>query len=175
MSSRHMLRGCVIAWSLWFAASAFVAAAGRPDFSGRWRVDTVKSTHSSTPLKNPEPGAPPPPPPPPPPDPNAPPIVITHNDPMLTIQESASSVIQLTTDGQDNVNRQPSGRLTRSRSRWDGDTLVTTWTLEADGQSLAQGTDVRSLAENGTVLIDHRTIRWPTEEVVAHIVLKRQR
>jgi hypothetical protein len=34
---------------------------------------------------------------------------------------------------------------------------------------------VRSLAENGTVLIDHRTIRWPTQETVAHIVLKRQR
>jgi hypothetical protein len=170
-----MLRGCVIVWSLWFAASAFIAAAGKPDFSGRWRIDGVKSTHSSTPLENPEPHAPPPPPPPPPPDPNAPPIVITHNDPMLTIQESASSVLQLTTDGRESVNRQRSGRLTRSTSRWDGDALVTKWTLEADGEKLAEGTDTRSLAENGTVMIQDRTIRWPTLETVVHIVMRRQR
>src|SRR5204863_3422785 len=138
-------------------------------------IDTAKTTHSSTPLKNPEPNAPPPPPPPPPPDPNAPPIVITHKDPMLTIQESRSLVMQLTTDGRENVNRLSSSRLNRSMSRWDGDKLVTTWTLEADGVKLAEGTDVRSLEENGAVLIEHRTIRWPTEEVVAHIVLRRQR
>ena len=174
MSARHILRGCSVACVVWFAF-AIVAAAEKPDFTGRWRIDSAKSTHTNTPLKNPEPNAPPPPPPPPPPDPNAPPIVITHNDPMLTIQESASHVVQLTTDGQENVNRLSGSRLNRSTSRWDGDKLVTTWTLEADGTKLAEGTDVRSLAENGTVLIEHRTIRWPTEEVVAHIVLKRQR
>jgi len=175
MSARHILRGCSVACAVWFAAFAIIAAAEKPDFTGRWRIDSAKSTHSSTPLKNPEPNAPPPPPPPPPPDPNAPPIVITHKDPMLTIQESASHVVQLTTDGRENVNRQSGGRLNRSTSRWDGDALVTTWTLEADGVKIAEGTDVRSLGENGTVLIDHRTIRWPTQETVAHIVLKRQR
>src|SRR5207244_3181476 len=132
MSARHMLRGCSVACVVWFAF-AIVAAAEKPDFTGRWRIDSAKSTHTSTPLKNPEPNAPPPPPPPPPPDPNAPPIVITHNDPMLTIQESASHVVQLTTDGQENVNRLSGSRLNRSTSRWDGDKLVTTWTLEADG------------------------------------------
>jgi hypothetical protein len=174
MSARHILRGCSVACAVWFAF-AIVAAAEKPDFSGRWRIDGAKSTHTSTPLKNPEPNAPPPPPPPPPPDPNAPPIVITHKDPMLTIQESASHAVQLTTDGQENVNRLSGSRLNRSTSRWDGDRLVTKWTLEADGEKLAEGTDVRSLAENGTVMIDDRTIRWPTAEVAVHIVLRRQR
>src|SRR5881397_174658 len=69
MSARHILRGCSVACAVWFAF-AIVAAAEKPDFTGRWRIDSAKSTHSSTPLKNPEPNAPPPPPPPPPPDPN---------------------------------------------------------------------------------------------------------
>src|SRR2546428_10084916 len=118
-----------------------VAAAERPDFTGGWRIDSANSTHTSAPLKKPEPNAPPPPPRPPPPDPNAPPIVITHKDPTLTIQESPSHVVQLTTDGQENVNRLSGSRLNRSTSRWDGDTLVTTWTLEADGAKIAEGTD----------------------------------
>ena len=177
MTSRHLVRGVLTGWIAAIVVSAALAAAGKPDFSGTWLVDQARSTSHPTERPNADPNAPlpPPPPPPPPPGKTSPPYIVTHQDPLLTIQEGpASYTLRLSTDGKENVNRQSNDRTHRSTTRWEGDKLVTQWTLEDNGETLAQGTDTRSLSENGAVMIDDRTIKWPRLETSVHLVLKRR-
>lgn len=175
MFVKHVARGIVLL-AVTCAASTLVYAAQKPDFSGTWRVDHAKSTSKTTALKPADPNAlpPPPPPPPPPPGEGSPTHVVTHRDPALTIKEGRASVLTLTTDGKENVNRVSNRTVNRSVTTWDGDKLVTKWTMEIDGEKAAEGTDVRSITENGAVMIDERTIKWPSHETKAHIVLRRQ-
>ncbi len=177
MTSHRLVRGVLTCWIAATIVSAAPAAADKPNFSGTWLVDQARSTSQTTPRPNADPKAPlpPPPPPPPPPGKTSPPHIVTHNDPVLTIQEGPGSyTLRLTTDGKENVNRQSNDRTHRSTSRWEGDKLVTQWTLEDNGERLAQGTDTRSLTENGAVMIDDRTIKWPRLETSVHLVLKRR-
>ena len=61
----------------------------------------------------------------------------------LTIPELSTN-----TDNQETVQKYGPGQL-RSKTRWEGDNLVTDWTLERDGQAAQTGTWVRSLSSDG--------------------------
>jgi hypothetical protein len=103
------------------------------------------------------------------------PEILTHNDSELRIQiGSTKDLLQLTTDGQENVNRMANGRVHRSTSRWEGDTLVTHWRIEQNEGVFTEGSDVRIIAQGGQVLIDDRATRTPWAEAKYHIVWVRK-
>jgi hypothetical protein len=103
------------------------------------------------------------------------PEILTHKDSELRIQVgSTKEVLQLTTDGQENVNRMANGRVHRSTSRWDGDRLVTQWRLEQSEGVLTEGSDARIIAQEGQVLINDRATRTPWAEAKYHIVWVRK-
>ncbi|OLC74560.1 MAG: hypothetical protein AUH72_21585 [Acidobacteria bacterium 13_1_40CM_4_65_8] len=103
------------------------------------------------------------------------PEILTHREPELRIQVgSTKDALQFSTDGRENVNAMANGRVHKSTSRWEGDTLVTSWRLEQDGSAFIEGSDVRMIAQRGEVLIDDRTIRTPWAEAKYHIVWVRK-
>jgi hypothetical protein len=146
-----------------------------PDLSGTWQIDVARSTEGITPLPS-DPDTPRPPAPPPGMAWKAfSPEILTHNEPELKIQiGSTKDALQLSTDGQENVNPMANGRVHKSTSRWDGDTLVTRWRLEQNGSQFTEGSDVRVIAQGGQVLIDDRTTRTPWAEAKYHMVWVRK-
>lgn len=159
--------------SLLILTSLCLAAQVRkPNFSGNWEVDKTHSTIKTTPVKNPDPEAPPAPPPPPADRvwDMTPPEAIAHDEPQLTITDGNTPSLKLTTDGKENVNPLPNGAVNRSKTRWDGNQLVTEWSLERNGTAVLRGTDRRSLSEGGKELIDDRTVTTPFAETQFHIV-----
>jgi hypothetical protein len=148
------------------------AAPPDPDFSGTWQIDVARSRETAVPL---DPAGPPPPPPPPGGSwQSLSPETITQSGQVLTIEVGTGPVLKLTTDGRESRNTVADGAVHRSTSRWEGHKLVTTWTLEDQGQVRAQGTDVRWLDEGGTVLVNDRTRRGRWMELTFHIVWVRR-
>jgi hypothetical protein len=144
------------------------------DLSGTWQIDVARSTEDITPLPS-DPDTRPPPPPPGMAWKAFSPEILTHKEPELRIQVgSTKDALQFSTDGRENVNPMANGRVHKSTSRWEGDTLVTRWRLEQDGSAFIEGSDVRMIAQEGQVLIDDRTIRTPWAEAKYHIVWVRK-
>jgi hypothetical protein len=144
----------------------------KPNFSGTWQVDKTRSTMQITPAKNISPDAPTPPPPPP--IDRIPPDTIKHNEPLISIQSGPpTNVLELSSDGVEKTRSfQNNDLLQKSKTRWDGNKLVTTWTTEIDGRKLSEGTDVRWL-EGPTTLLQDRKIVSSTTETVIHLVWTR--
>ena len=170
MFRAHACRPLVI-----FCVGLPIGQTTHPDLSGTWQIDIGRSTESITPLPS-DPDTPRPPAPPPGMAwKTFSPEMLTHKDSELRIQiGSTKDVLELTTDGQENVNRMANGRVHRSTSRWEGDTLVTHWRLEQNEGVFTEGSDVRVIAQAAHVLIDDRTTRTPWAEVKYHIVWVRQ-
>jgi hypothetical protein len=159
-----------------FVAGLLLAQATKPDFTGRWEVDKSLSTAKTTFIKHPELNGPP--------APLAPaghefdtmrPQTITHRDPSLTIvDEPAGSqparTLQLTTDNKPNTTELPGGGVNRSTTRWDGNELVTEWTLEQSGTAIMRGKDRRTLSNDRSRLIQERIVLTPLHETQLHIV-----
>jgi hypothetical protein len=157
-------------------ALALLAQATQPDFTGRWEVDKSGSTAKTTFVKHPELHGPP--------APVAPeghafdgmrPQTITHREPNLAIVDDADGkrparTFRLKTDGKPNVNELPGGGVQRSSTRWEGKQLVTNWTLEQAGETILQGTDRRTLSDDGSTLIQEQTVLTPLHETQFHIV-----
>jgi hypothetical protein len=146
-----------------------------PDLSGAWQIDIARSTEDITPLPS-DPETPRPPPSPPGMAWKAfSPEILTHREPDLKIQVgSTQDVLQLSTDGHENVNPMTNGREHISTSRWEGDTLITRWRLDQNGSPFTQGSDVRTMVQGGQTLIDDRTMRTPWAEAKYHIVWVRK-
>jgi hypothetical protein len=103
------------------------------------------------------------------------PEILTHQEPDLKIRVgSTQDSLQLSTDGHENVNSMTNGRVHKSTSRWEGDTLVTRWRMEQNGSAFTEGSDVRTIAQGGHVLVDDRAIRTPWAEAKYHIVWVRK-
>jgi hypothetical protein len=147
-------------------ACLLVAQAPKPDFSGTWKADQSKSTSKVTPVKNPDPAAPEAPPPPP--IGEQPPEVIEQTGNQLKIGE-----LTLTLDGNENVNELGQGLLHKSKTRWEGSKLVTEFVLERDGEKLVKGRQVRSLAEDGTQIVDTH-VQTPQVVSDTHAVMVKQ-
>jgi hypothetical protein len=152
----------------------------KPDFTGRWEVNKSLSTAKTTFVKHPELNGPP--------APVAPPghafdtmrpQTITHRDPSLVIvDDSAGSLpartFKLTTDINPNITELPGGGVNRSTTRWDGNRLVTEWVLERGGAPIMRGSDRRTLSNDGSTLIQERTVLTPLHETQLHIVWTRK-
>lgn len=149
---------------LW-AVPAARAAQSRPDFSGRWRLDTG---HSS---------------------PEAPEglvQMIEHVEPALKIgtewnRERATGVTNvallaprliLTTDGKETVSPMPLGMSLVSTSEWRDGTLVTNWTVHGL-QTRMSGSWVRRLS--GASLILDAVIDSGGQRMARHFVFVRDR
>ena len=158
------------------AGVCLAARVRKPNLSGNWEVDKTRSTMKTTPVKNPDPDAPPAPPPPPADSvfDRMPPQTITHNEPNLTIKDGNAPPLNLTTDGKENVTQLSNGAVNRSKSQWDGNQLVTQWSLERNGAPMLHGVDRRSLSDGGGELIDERTVTTPFAETQFHIVWKKK-
>ena len=155
-------RYLALALLLGFALSAL--AADLPSFSGTWQPDRAASTQSKELKKTVDPNAPPAPP-----APSAaiqeklPALRITHAEPKLTIEflETDGAVISttaVTTDGKKALNARAGGALThRSTSAWDGDILVTTWSLERAGAVVISGVDRLELTSPTTLVVTTTT------------------
>jgi hypothetical protein len=158
-----------------FCVSSPIGQATHPDLSGAWQIDIARSTEGITPLPS-DPDTPRPPSPPPGMAWKAfSPEIVTHKDPDLRIQVgSTKDLLQLSTDGQQNVNPMTNGRVHKSTSRWEGDTLVTHWRLEQNGSAFTEGSDARTIGRGAQELINDRTIRTPWAEAKYHIVWVRK-
>jgi hypothetical protein len=143
-----------------------LAASGaeRPSFSGTWRPDRSMSTQSKELKTTVNPNAPAAPP-----AASAaaleelPTLRITHAEPKLTLEflETDGSVISttaVTTDGKEALNARAGGALThRSTSTWDGNVLVTTWSLERAAAVVISGVDRRELTSPTTLVVTTTT------------------
>jgi hypothetical protein len=155
--------------SLALAVSLLVSQVRKPDFSGTWKADPSKSTLKLTPVKNPDPAARDEPPPPPPPPDEQPPEVIDQKDNSLKIGELA-----FTLDGRENINELGQELLHKSKTHWEGTTLVTEWVLERDGQKVVTARQVRSLADGGKTQIVDTHVQTPDTISDSHAVMIKQ-
>src|SRR6266849_5853778 len=142
MLSRRQILATVV------GCSAAALAQSKPNFSGRWQIDTARTTHQA-------------------PDDLV--EVIDHREPKLRIETTFSmnqSVgvalasllapkLELTTDTAGNSSELPPGIKLLSNSKWQGDRLVTNWRLEGLPNGPMEGTWTRYLADGGkTMLVD---------------------
>jgi hypothetical protein len=133
-------------------------SAQKPDFSGVWQPDPAKMTRKTTPKAG-QKDLPPPPPPDEDDDSGPPSITIQHKDQKISITTSSAdgedvSILNLTTDGQENTNPVDEGNTyNKSKSHWEDGKLITEWTVEQYGKPIFNGRDVRWLSEDGKMMI----------------------
>ncbi len=113
--------------------TACLAQDKKPDFSGRWTIDTARSNYGRMPA------------------PKTYEEVIEFKSPLLTIATTSEDgrgpskyFLKLTTDGQDCIN-EVNGNEFHSKSHWEGGKVVTTVTGDR-GLSMVE---VRSLSADG--------------------------
>jgi hypothetical protein len=130
-------------------AVAGLAAAPKPNFSGRWRIDERQSSRGA------------------PAD-----LVQTvdHRDPMLRIDSTwnrnrpmsaayiamLAPTVQTMTDGSETANDVPPGMSIATKSHWDGDKLVTEWRVTGLAAEM-RGEWTRRLNGTGNMVVDAMT------------------
>lgn len=139
----------VIFIALFFSALAF--AQGKPDFSGTWTLDMVKSdvgqARSSVPATSTQKVT----------------LVIKQTPSVFSTTRKVGEHSETATeklDGSESVNKSPSGHDIKSTNRWVGSTLVTTGTMLTDAGN-TESTFVRSLSADGKVMTIDTTIKTP--------------
>lgn len=148
---------------LWFAALIVTAAlAGsaqdaKPDFSGKWVLDTAKSDFGMLPPAS------------------AQTHVIEHKDPKLKVntttkgpQGETSSERNYTTDGKENTNTQGPQEI-KSTTKWDGKRLVTESKREIQG-NIIEIKDTWELSEDGKGLTISRDLKSPQGETSQKLI-----
>ena len=144
-----------------FFGSAF--AQGKPDFSGTWILDMVKSdmgqgrpsTQAATRTVT---------------------VVIKQTSAVLAIERKAGEGVETATfklDGSESINKSPSGQDIKSTSQWVGSTLVTK-SMMATGEVTAEMSDVRSLSADGKVMMLDVTRKTPRGDVRQKLIYNRQ-
>ena len=141
------------------AASVAIAQA-TPDFSGTWTLDQDESATGRGGHSGRRPDAK---------------LVITQTAGELSIDQQVngmSNVITIKLDGSESVNTGPRGGEVRSKARWDGSKLIvqsTQTTRTPDGERTLKTTETRSLAPDGTMIVERtgETPRGPrTQKLV---------
>src|SRR4051812_27287140 len=145
--------------------AASVVAQATPNFSGTWMLDASKSDFG------------------PMPPPESIVMVIDHKEPAVKMtitqkgpQGEMTAVTNVTTDGKENVNRMqgPAGdQDIRSTSRWNGRTLTTMRTIEAQGMSIGID-DAWDLAADGQSMTVLREVKTPQGNFSTKIVLNKK-
>ena len=147
------------------ALAISTAAQGLPNFTGTWTLDVAKSDFGPMPA------------------PESIVMVIDHKDPAVkvtTTQKSqmgdASNDSTYTTDGKENINkmRGPGGEQdVKSTTKWDGKTLATARTIEAQGMSIGID-DTWELSADGKVMTLTRQIKTPQGDFSSKLVLNKK-
>lgn len=151
----------------------------KPNFSGNWKPDETKSSTQKR-LKTTADAAKATAPPPPPSDARLPSEQIEHNEPVLRIVAISAkgerlNEVTMRTDGKEHIIKIGAGAMIhRSKSHWEGDTLVTQWHIERDGKIVIEGVDQRSLSEGGKVLTINRHTEDDKSESDSVIVYRKQ-
>jgi hypothetical protein len=137
-----MLRSVVF----FFASAALFAAPSKPNFSGKWRLDQGRSSREA---------------------PAALVETIDHREPALRIDSDwdhnvatgvtnaaiLAPAMQLTTDETEATSEMPLGMSLVTKSRWDGNKLVTEWRVNGLQRPLS-GTWTRYLTGPNTMVVD---------------------
>lgn len=157
---------CALAAVLALVVSPAVAQ-GKPDFSGTWTLDVGKSDFGPSPA------------------PESMTLLVVHKDPSIKSTSSQKTAEMgeiknersITTDGKDNVNKLNMGQMGEqnftSRTTWAGRTLVTTYSLDMQGTSLAVK-DTWELSSDGKILTSTRVISTPDGDFTLKMLFNKQ-
>lgn len=137
-------------------------AADKPNFSGKWVLDTEKSDFGQMPA------------------PSSQTQEVDHKDPKLKIktttkgpQGDRTAEASYTTDGEENTNPGPQGTEIKSKTKWDGSKLLSTRKLSIQGNDI-EISDVQVLAEDGKSFTVERTMKSPMGEMTQKLIFKKE-
>ena len=161
MKARVYLAACAALLAL----AISTAAQGLPNFTGTWTLDAAKSDFG------------------PMPPPESVVMVIDHKEPTVKVTTTqktqmgdSSNDSSYTTDGKENVNkmRGPAGdQDVKSTTKWNGKTLATSRTIEAQGMSIGID-DSWELSPDGKALTVSRQLKTPQGDFSTKLVLNKK-
>jgi hypothetical protein len=161
MKARVYLAACAALLALTIST----AAQGLPNFTGTWTLDAAKSDFG------------------PMPPPESVVMVIDHKEPTVKVTTTqknqmgdSSNDSTYTTDGKENVNkmRGPAGdQDVKSTTKWNGKTLATSRTVEAQGMSIGID-DSWELSPDGKALTVSRQLKTPQGDFSTKLVLNKK-
>jgi len=142
-----------------------VYAQGLPNFTGTWTFDAAKSDFGPIP------------------PPESIVMVIDHKEPTLKVNVmqktpmgEATNDSTYTTDGKDNINkmRSPAGEQdVKSTTKWNGRTLTTSRTIEAQGMTIGIE-ETWDLSADTKVLTINRMLKTPQGDFNTKITLNKK-
>jgi len=142
-------------------AAVACAADDKPNFTGKWVLDTEKSDFGPVPA------------------PTSQTQEIDHKDPKLKVktvsknaQGESTAESNRTTDGEENTNT-IGGAEVKSKTVWDGKKLVTTMKRQVQGMDI-DVKDVWELAEDGKSLNVTRELKTPQGDFTQKLLLKKE-
>jgi hypothetical protein len=145
--------------------AASVYAQGLPNFTGTWTFDAAKSDFGPIP------------------PPESIVMVIDHKEPTLKVNVTqktpmgeAANDSTYTTDGKDNINkmRSPAGEQdVKSTTKWNGKTLTTSRTIEAQGMTIGID-ETWDLSADGKVLTINRMLKTPQGDFNTKITMNKK-
>jgi hypothetical protein len=161
MKARVYMAACAALLTL----AISTAAQGLPNFTGTWTLDAAKSDFG------------------PMPPPESVVMVIDHQEPTVKVTTTqktqmgdSSNDSTYTTDGKENVNkmRGPAGdQDVKSTTKWNGKTLATSRTIEAQGMSIGID-DSWELSPDGKALTVSRQLKTPQGDFSTKLVLTKK-
>lgn len=145
-------------------ASSQTNAQVKPDFTGRWEIDSSQSTSTIVRGKNAPAG---------PPRVELYPEIIEHKEPAFETTNDLSdpkrrTVSATTTDGKEYRQKVSDQQTYVSRTFWEGAKLITEWRLEHEGSILIDGRDSRSLSGDRLVQIVDRHLKFGLGNETSH-------
>lgn len=148
-----------------FLAVGARAQDGRPNFSGTWTLDVVKSDFGPSP------------------PPESLVIVIEHNEPNIKTkatqkgpQGETTNERNLTTDGKENPNKvrtMMGEQDVKSTSKWDSRKLATAYKLDIQGM-VVEVSESWELSDEGKVLTVVRDLKTPQGDFAQKMVFSKQ-
>ena len=145
--------------------AASVYAQGLPNYTGTWTFDAAKSDFGPIP------------------PPESIVMVIDHKEPTLKVNVTqktpmgeAANDSTYTTDGKDNINkmRSPAGEQdVKSTTKWNGKTLTTSRTIEAQGMTIGID-ETWDLSADGKVLTINRMLKTPQGDFNTKITMNKK-
>jgi hypothetical protein len=139
------------------AATAGMAMAANPDFSGTWKMDPDKSSFGPMPA------------------PSSVVAKIDHKDPAFSMESTSDTGVQsvkYTTDGTETSNTMM-GAPAKSTAKWEGKTLVVTSNIDAGGAQ-AKFVTTFSLSDDGKTLTQALKISAPQGDFDLSLVYVKQ-
>ena len=156
------MKRTVLLFVAMFALAALACAADdKPNFTGKWVLDTEKSDFGPVPA------------------PTSQSQEIDHKDPKLKVktvskgQQGETTVeTNRTTDGEENTNTMGQAEV-KSKTVWDGKKLVTTMKRQVQGMDI-DIKDIWEVAEDGKSFTITRELKTPQGDFTQKLLLKKE-